>query len=169
MYDKKLPPPYKSLLALRPIGAKIRAHASTATNNFYPIMNDPHSTNSPTPSPEAGFAQAPAVNQAAQDLRSAAGEKIKDLTAQAASLKDKAIESAEHFRDVASEKAREARASAGEKAHHFKEIAEDQWSETREKALEFHSTAEDYIREHPTKCVLGALGIGFLIGLIVRR
>lgn len=132
-------------------------------------MNDPHSTNSLTPSTEAGFAQAPSVNQAAQDLRSAAGEKIKDLTAQAASLKDKAIESAEHFRNVASEKAREARASAGEKAHHFKEIAEDQWSETREKALEFHSTAEDYIREHPTKCVLGALGIGFLIGLIVRR
>ena len=29
--------------------------------------------------------------------------------------------------------------------------------------------AEDYIRQHPTKCVLGALGVGFLLGLIVRR
>ena len=29
--------------------------------------------------------------------------------------------------------------------------------------------AEDYIRQNPTKCVLGALGLGVLIGLIVRR
>lgn len=129
-------------------------------------MNDPHSLNSSPLTPEIGYAATPSVSQAAHDLRVAAGEKIKDLTDQAISLKDRAIESAEHFCDLASEKAR---ASAGEKAHYFKEIAEDQWSETREKALEFHSAAEEYIREHPTKCVLGALGIGFLIGLIARR
>ena len=37
------------------------------------------------------------------------------------------------------------------------------------KAKELHVTAEDYIRQNPTKCVLSALGLGFLIGLIVRR
>lgn len=143
-------------------------------------MNNPYATNSPELDPSAGFAANPSVAQAANDLRAAAGEKIKDFTSQAAVLTEKAIESAGHFRDLTAEKAREARtiasekaaafkASAGEKAQQFKEIANEQWSETREKAREFHSTAEDYIREHPTKCVLGALGVGFLIGLIVRR
>ena len=169
MYDKKSTSPYKSLIAISPVGDRIKVQASNASNNLYPIMNEPHSSNSSPRIPDIGYAATPSVSQAAHDLRVAAGEKIKDLTDQTTSLKDRAIESAEHFRDLASEKAREARASASEKAHHFKEIAEDQWSETREKALEFHSAAEEYIREHPTKCVLGALGVGFLIGLIVRR
>jgi ElaB/YqjD/DUF883 family membrane-anchored ribosome-binding protein len=144
------------------------------------IMNDPYATDASTLDSNAGFTAIPSVSQAANDLRAAAGEKIKDLTAQAASLKDRAVESATHFRDLTAEKAREARtaatekaaafkSAAGEKAQHFKEIANEQWSETREKAREAHSSAEDYIREHPTKCVLGAVGIGFLIGLIVRR
>jgi ElaB/YqjD/DUF883 family membrane-anchored ribosome-binding protein len=37
------------------------------------------------------------------------------------------------------------------------------------KAKELQVTAEDYIRQNPTKCVISALGLGFLIGLIVRR
>jgi ElaB/YqjD/DUF883 family membrane-anchored ribosome-binding protein len=150
--------------------------------NYLPpiIMNDPFTTDVPALDPNDGFTTIPSVAQAANDLRAAAGEKIKDLTAQAVTLKDRAVESAAHFRDLTAEKAREARtaatekaaafkSAAGEKAQHFKEIANEQWSETREKAREVHSSAEDYIREHPTKCVLGAVGIGFLIGLIVRR
>lgn len=134
-------------------------------------MNNPYATNSPGFEPESGFStpNTPSVAQAANDLRAAAGEKIKDLSAQAATLKEKAIESASHFRDVTTEKAREARNAASEKATQFKEIANEQWGDTREKAMELHQIAEDYVREHPTKCVLGALGVGFLIGLIVRR
>jgi ElaB/YqjD/DUF883 family membrane-anchored ribosome-binding protein len=134
-------------------------------------MNNPYATNNPGLEPESGFSapNTPSVAQAANDLRAAAGEKIKDLSAQASNLKDKAIESASHFRDITTEKAREARSAATEKATQFKEIANEQWGDTREKAIELHQIAEDYIREHPTKCVLGALGAGFLIGLIVRR
>ena len=32
-----------------------------------------------------------------------------------------------------------------------------------------NQTAEDYIRENPTKSVVGALGVGLLLGLILRR
>ena len=128
----------------------------------------------------AGFTPTPSVSQAAHDLRVAAEEKLKDLAGQAGTLKDKAIESAGHYREIAAEKAREARdialekasafkASAAERAAHFREVAHEQWTDTRERAREVHSTAEDYIRQHPTKCVLGALGVGFLIGLIARR
>ena len=54
-------------------------------------------------------------------------------------------------------------------AQKLKSAAEEQWQETRVKAREYHTSAEDYIREHPTKSILIAAGVGFLFGLIVRR
>lgn len=135
-------------------------------------MNNPFSTAN-TLDPEAGFTQTPSVAQAANDLRVAAGEKAREFvhTAEekAAALKDRAVESAQQFRDTAAERASQLKASATERALHFKESATEQWQDTRVKAKELHVTAEDYIRQNPTKCVLSALGAGFLIGLIVRR
>jgi ElaB/YqjD/DUF883 family membrane-anchored ribosome-binding protein len=135
-------------------------------------MNNPFSTAN-TLDPEAGFTQTPSVSQAANDLRAAAGEKAREFvhTAEerAAALKDRAVESAQQFRDTATERASQLKAAATEKALHFKESANEQWQDTRVKAKELHVTAEDYIRQNPTKCVLSALGAGFLIGLIVRR
>jgi ElaB/YqjD/DUF883 family membrane-anchored ribosome-binding protein len=109
-----------------------------------------------------GTTGAPSVSQAANDLRVAAGEKAREFVhtaeSKASAIKERAIESAQHFRQTASEK-----------SQHLREAAVEQWQETRVKAQELHSTAEDYIRQNPTKCVLGALGVGFLIGLITRR
>ena len=127
--------------------------------------------------PETGFTQNPAasssISQAANDLRVAAGEKAKEFVhtaeTKASAIKDRAVESAQHFRDSAAEKAAALKSAATEKAHHLKESATEQWQETRVKAVEFQVTAEDYIRQNPTKCVVSALGLGFLIGLIVRR
>lgn len=130
--------------------------------------------------PQAGSS----VSQAANDLRAAAGEKTREFvhsaTTQAAALKEKAVESATHFREVAVEKATQFKATAAEKAdafkaaatdkaHHLKESATEHWQDGRVKAKEFQGTAEDYIRANPTKSVLGALGVGFVIGLILRR
>lgn len=135
-------------------------------------MNNPFSA-ADTLEPEAGYTQTPSVSQAANDLRAAAGEKAREFvhTAEekAAALKDRAVESAQQFRDTAAERASQFKATAAEKALHFKESATEQWQDTRVKAKELHITAEDYIRQNPTKCVLSALGAGFLIGLIVRR
>ncbi len=146
-------------------------------------MSNPFSTPNSL-DPEAGFTQTPSVSQAANDLRAAAGEKAREFvhTAEekAAVLKDRAIETAQHFRDSAAERASQFKAAASEKAiafksvatdkaHHLKESATEHWQDTRVKAKELHITAEDYIRENPTKCVLSALAAGFLIGLIVRR
>jgi ElaB/YqjD/DUF883 family membrane-anchored ribosome-binding protein len=135
-------------------------------------MNNPFSAAN-TLDPEAGFTQTPSVSQAANDLRVAAGEKAREFvhTAEerAAVIKDRAVESVQQFRDTAAERASQLKATATEKALHFKESATEQWQDTRVKAKELHVTAEDYIRQNPTKCVLSALGAGFLIGLIVRR
>jgi ElaB/YqjD/DUF883 family membrane-anchored ribosome-binding protein len=125
-------------------------------------MSSPFST-ADSIDPQTGYtAPSPSVAQAASDLRAAAGEK-------AAALKERALESASHLREVAAEKAAAFKNAAAEKASHFKDTASEQWHGTRVKAKEIHVTTEDYIRENPTKCVLGALGVGFLIGLIVRR
>lgn len=112
--------------------------------------------------PEAGFTTAPSVSQAATDLRAAAGAKAKEF-----------IHSAEtkagQLREAASAKAIALKGAASEKAGQIRHVATEQWQNTRVKAKELHGTAEDYIRQNPTKCVLGALGIGFLAGLIMRR
>ncbi len=134
--------------------------------------------------PEAGFTQTPSVSQAASDLRAAAGEKAREFVhtaeTKAAALKDRAVESAQHFRETTTERASQFKAQATEKAQAFKNVASEradqfkeaasgQWQDTRVKAKEFQATAEEYIRENPTKSVLSALAAGFLIGLIVRR
>ena len=139
-------------------------------------MTNPFSTPNSL-DPEAGFTTAapgsPSISQAANDLRAAAGEKAREFVhtaeSKAAALKDRAVESAQQFRETAVEKANAFKATASEKALHLKETANEQWQDTRVKAKELQVTAEDYIRQNPTKCVLSALGLGFLIGLIVRR
>ncbi len=132
-------------------------------------MSESYPSNAGSLDPQAGFTPTPSVSQAAHDLRLAAEGKIKDLAGQAGALKEKALESATQFRDITSEKAQALKTSATEKAAQFREIAQEQWTDTRARAREVHNSAEDYIRQNPTKCVLGALGIGFLIGLIARR
>ena len=135
-------------------------------------MSNPFSTPESL-DPEAGFTQTPSISQAANDLRAAAGEKAREFVqtaeVKASALKERAVESAQHFREAATEKANTLKAAAVEKAQHLRDTATDQWQDTRVKAKELHVTAEDYIRQNPTKCVVSALGLGFLVGLIVRR
>lgn len=41
------------------------------------------------------------------------------------------------------------------------------WDKTCETAKEYHKAGEAYVKENPTGSVLGALGIGVLIGLLL--
>jgi ElaB/YqjD/DUF883 family membrane-anchored ribosome-binding protein len=140
----------------------------------------PHKTMTDNPFSASQPAGAPSVSDAVSELRHAAGDfasaasaeasKFKERAAGTAqSLKATATEKADHFKAVATDKADHYKAVATEKAQHARETAQHQWEETRVKAKEIHVTAEDYIRQNPTKAVLGALGIGFLIGLIARN
>ena len=145
------------------------------TNTLTNMNDTPFSPVSPAAGPDS-----PSVSTAASDLRSAAGDFAKTTEAQATRLKDRAVETAqalkasatekaEHYKNVATEKADHYKNVATEKATQAKQTAQVQWDETRVKAKEIHVTAEDYIKQNPTKAVLGALGVGFLIGLITRR
>jgi ElaB/YqjD/DUF883 family membrane-anchored ribosome-binding protein len=122
-------------------------------------MSDKNFSNTATASPEA----------AANELRAAASEFAKSTSQQAANVKDCAIDAANALKASAVQKAEHFKSVATEKASHVRDVAQQQWDETRVRAKEIHVTTEDYIRQNPTKAVLGALGVGFLIGLIVRR
>ncbi|MEY3395401.1 MAG: hypothetical protein RL346_1637 [Verrucomicrobiota bacterium] len=106
---------------------------------------------------------------AANDLRAAAGDFVRSTGEQAVQVKERALEVANSLKASALDKAEQFRTAASDKAQYVREVAQQQWEETRVRAKEIHVTTEDYIRQNPTKAVLGALGVGFLIGLIVRR
>ena len=141
-------------------------------------------SNSATLEPGASSPPPPSVSQAASNLRAAAVGKAHEIahrvSTQASALKERAIESAHHFREVASEKVGQLKATAAEtagaikhttadRAHRLQETAAEQWRDTRVVTKEVRITAEDYICQNPTKCVVGAFGFGMLIGLLVRR
>jgi len=135
-----------------------------------PFSNDASASATAHPSPEAAASD---LRNAAADFAKTTGEQAKQVKARAietaSALKATAAEKADHYKAVATEKADHYKTVATEKVHQAKQNAQHQWDETRVKAKEIHVTAEDYIRQNPTKAVLGALGVGFLIGLITRR
>lgn len=88
--------------------------------------------------------------QAAEELREAASQKTDEL-------KDAARERAGNIREFATDKAGEARS-----------YAEHRYGEARSVADEYRQDGERYVRENPAKSVLIALGIGFVIGRILR-
>lgn len=65
--------------------------------------------------------------------------------------------------------AEELRGAAEDVVHDFQERASSMAGEWKEKAKHLHSEIENYVRENPTKSVLTAVGVGFVLGLVFRR
>jgi len=80
------------------------------------------------------------VRKAADDLKSAAGAMAGDL-----------------------------KTAAGAMAGEYRDKAEQVWGEARDRARTFQEDGEQYVRENPTKAVVTALSIGFVLGLVFRR
>lgn len=74
------------------------------------------------------------------------------------SAQDHVRAAAADVRDAAAEAAREVRERANAIAGEFKGKMND-----------WQKDAEQYVRENPTKSVLAAIGVGFVIGLICRK
>jgi ElaB/YqjD/DUF883 family membrane-anchored ribosome-binding protein len=84
-------------------------------------------------------------------------------------FKAAAAAKAAEIRRLAEKKAEELRQLAQAKAQEFSGVAENAWSDARTKAKSWHADSETYIRENPTKAILIALGVGFLLGLLFRK
>ncbi|MBK1831442.1 DUF883 family protein [Verrucomicrobiaceae bacterium R5-34] len=133
---------------------------------------------------ESPFSETPPSHGAANDLRAAAGDKAKQIaheagdkakhlaneaSVKAQQLKQTAVDKAQQFREYAGTKATGIKDTAGAKAQQFKQVAGEQVQHGRVKARAVHADTEEYIRQNPTKSVLTALGVGFVLGIIVRR
>ena len=51
----------------------------------------------------------------------------------------------------------------------YKDKTERSWDETKVRVRTWQSEGEEYVRENPMKAVFGALGIGFVLGLMIRH
>jgi ElaB/YqjD/DUF883 family membrane-anchored ribosome-binding protein len=54
-------------------------------------------------------------------------------------------------------------------ADEYRGRAEEVWDDALHRVRSFHDGSEQYVRENPTKAVFSALGVGFVLGLILRR
>ena len=65
--------------------------------------------------------------------------------------------------------AEDLRSAAGAKAQEFRGRAEQVYEQARSRARSWQEEGEQYVRENPLRGVLTALGIGFILGLLIRR
>src|SRR3984893_8610487 len=75
----------------------------------------------------------------------------------------------ESSRTHARKAAEDLRSAAGAVANEYRDKAEQAWDDARDRVRTFQDDAEQYVRENPTKAVVTALGIGFVLGMIFRR
>jgi len=85
------------------------------------------------------------------------------------SSKQHAVQAAQDLRAAAEAKAAQLRTAAEAKANELRGRAEDIYGDVRNRAQNLRSDSEQYIRDNPTRAVLTALGVGFLLGLVFRR
>ncbi|MEO0415044.1 MAG: DUF883 C-terminal domain-containing protein [Verrucomicrobiota bacterium] len=76
---------------------------------------------------------------------------------------------AEELKRLASEKGEEWLNLAREKGSEFSAAAKENFSETKEKLEDWKVEGEEYVRENPGKSLLAALGIGVLVGMIIKK
>ena len=85
------------------------------------------------------------------------------------SSKEHARRAAEDLKSAAGAFAEEYRGKAGQAWGEARGKAEQAWGDATSRVHTFQDDAEQYVRENPTKAVFTALGIGFVLGLILRR
>ena len=99
-----------------------------------------------------------------------AAESGKDhLRAAAGDLKEAVSAKVEDIRQAAAEKTNELREAAKGRAQELRGAAESGWSDARSQAKSWQTESELYVRDNPTKAVFIGLGIGFVLGLLLRK
>ena len=76
------------------------------------------------------------------------------------------VESDEARVQRAAEALESATAEVGED---YRDKAEQTWDETKVRVRTWQDEGEEYVRENPMKAVFAALGIGFVLGLMIRH
>lgn len=88
-----------------------------------------------------------------------------DTTNRLAAARNFAVKQYEKIRDLAAAQVENVRQYTQDARRHINEG----WNATCDKAKELHKAGEACVREHPTGAVLGALGLGVIIGMLIGR
>ena len=91
------------------------------------------------------------------------------LRAPAGNLKETADAKVESIHQAVEQKAYELRGAAQSKAQELRGAAESAWSDAGSQAKNWQAEGEAYVRDNPTKAVLMALGVGYLLQIIPFR
>jgi ElaB/YqjD/DUF883 family membrane-anchored ribosome-binding protein len=65
--------------------------------------------------------------------------------------------------------AEDLRSAAGATADEYRKRGEEVWDDTLHRVRSFQDDSKQYVRANPTKTVFTALGVGLVLGLIMRR
>ena len=84
-------------------------------------------------------------------------------------LKAVASAKAQEFRSAAEQRAAQFRDVAGVKGAQFRDFADKTWGEARKDIGDVTEDVKKFTREKPLHALLAAVGVGFIIGAIVRR
>lgn len=85
------------------------------------------------------------------------------------SARELAVTRFQQARAFAAAKVNQIRKAATEQAGTIRDYAQEKGEIIRDKAKKFHEAGEEYVKEKPTRSVLIALGVGLLVGLLIRR
>ena len=80
-----------------------------------------------------------------------------------------ATQAVNDLRAAAEAKAAELRATAEGKVNELRGKAEHAYTEARTRAQSLCGESEQWIRDNPTRAVLTAMGVGFIVGLMFRK
>ena len=109
--------------------------------------------NAETPEIEKAAADTQDRLKAARDYACAQYDKLRRATA----------EQMENVRRYTSERMVDVRRYTDE----AREQLNEGWESTCAKAKDLHAAGEEYVKANPTSTVLGALGVGFVLGLLI--
>jgi ElaB/YqjD/DUF883 family membrane-anchored ribosome-binding protein len=87
----------------------------------------------------------------------------------AGDLKEAATTKVEDFRQAAGQKADELGEAAQRKAQELRGTAESAWSDASSQVKSWQAEGEAFVRDNPSKAVLIALGVGLLLGSLLRK
>jgi ElaB/YqjD/DUF883 family membrane-anchored ribosome-binding protein len=79
--------------------------------------------------------------------------------------KQEAKRSVTHARKAAED----LRSAAGAMAHEYRERGKEVWDDALHRVRSFQDDSQQYVRANPTKAVVTALGVGFVLGSVFRR
>ena len=80
-------------------------------------------------------------------------------------VEEKAERGVKHARKAA----KDLGSATGEIVKEYRGKAEQAWEDTKDRVQTFREDTDHYVRENPTKSIFTALGVGLVLGLMIRR